>query len=881
MNRQKKYRLIPGIFLLVFFFWAGCRPEEVESPGEIPLDKDWFIQAGEKVLLPGEKVAGPNVDLADWIKTDVPSTVLAALFRSGMVKDPFFGKNLEQIDRLPFVGPWWFRKEFDLSRGKRGRHLRLCFYGINYRANVWLNGQKIGSREDLFGAFRVFDIDITASAQPGRNFLAVEVFPPQPGDFTIGFVDWNPEPPDRNMGIWRPVTLRRSGPVSIKSPFVKTDVDIDTLKEASLTITCDLANSSERAVEGALEAELEDISLTRSVRLEPGEKRSILFDPQEFSELKIHRPRLWWPHSWGEPNLYELTLTFRQDGAVSDERKVRFGIREVSDYVTPEGHRGFKINGQPLLIRGGGWVDDLFLVEEERTLEAKLRLTRQMNLNAIRLEGFWGSSPKLYELCDELGILIMAGWSCQWEWDTYVGKPCDEYGGVQTVEEMELVARSFGDQVVLWRNHPSVFLWLVGSDKLPRPELERKYLHILETLDPTRPVLAAAKGLTSEVSGPTRVKMNGPYDYVPPLYWFEDRKFGGAFGFNTETGPGPQPPPLSSLKRMIPEDHLWPIDDVWNFHCARGMFGTLERYVEALNRRYGKARDVQDFARKAQVVNYEAMRAMFEAFVAHRPKSTGIIQWMLNAAWPKLYWQLYDYYLMPNGAFYGAQKACTPLHLLYHYGENSIYAANDSLEPQVGLGATIRVFDLDSREIFRKEMKLDMAANSSVRVMNLPTLSIETPVFFLDLRLDNETGQALSQNFYWLSQKGDVLDYPATTWFVTPIKEYANFVGLENLPRVELDGTWKYELAGPEGRIHVRLNNPSSSIAFFVEIRVQKAGRKSAVLPIYWEDNYISLLPGEKRTLEARFRLEDLEGEDPEVTVDGWNVKVRVLSPGK
>lgn len=883
MTQKRRTRTGPiflGLFIS-FLFPLACRTKEVAVEREIALDRDWFMQASDKVNATGETIAGPNVDLTGWWRTEVPSTVLASLYRNGEIKDPFFGKNLELIDKDRFARAWWYRKEFSLPALKSLPHVRLFFNGINYRANIWLNGRKIGNKDEIFGSFRIFEFNISDIVRPGKNFLAVEVFPPQLGDFTIGFVDWNPEPPDRNMGVWRPVILRLTGPVSIDNPFVQADVNVETLDEASLTITAELTNHIEEVMEGTLQAELEDIILTQRVRLKAGEKRTVKFDAEEFDKLRLRHPRLWWPHPWGEQNLYELKLKFLQKATVSDERKVIFGIREVADYLTAEGHRGFKVNGRPILIRGGGWVDDIFLADDDRKLEAKLGYVKHMNLNAIRLEGFWGSSSKLYDLCDRLGILIMAGWSCQWEWDSYVGKRCDEYGGIQTPEEMELIVRSFRDQVVLWRNHPSVFVWLVGSDKLPRPELERKYHDILATYDPSRPVLGAAKGLTSEASGPTRVKMNGPYDYVPPVYWFEDKKYGGAFGFNTETGPGPQPPPLESLKRMIPENHLWPIDDVWNYHCARGMFKTLGRYIEALERRYGKPRDVHDFVRKAQVANYEAMRAMFEAFVAHKPRSTGIIQWMLNAAWPKLYWQLYDYYLMPNGAFYGAKKACQPLHLLYHYREKSVYAANDYLEPRRHLRASVRLLNFRSQDIFKEERSFDIEANSSVRVLELPSLPSGEPVCFLDLRLKDGDGKVVSQNFYWLPARGDVLDYQATTWFVTPIKEFADMRALDNLPVVKLDAECNFESNVSERKVLVKLINPAETIAFFVEMRLQKKKSRSAVLPVYWDDNYITLLPGETRTVGARFFLEDLAGEEPEVVVSGWNVESEIRAEAK
>jgi len=438
---------------------------------------------------------------------------------------------------------------------------------------------------------------------------------------------------------------------------------------------------------------------------------------------------------------------------------------------------------------------------------------------------------------------------------------------------MELVSRYLKDQILLWRNHPSILVWMLGSDKLPRPELERKYNEVLGAYDPSRPALMAAKGLRSEISGPTGVKMNGPYEYVPPIYWFEDTQNGGAFGFNTETGPGPQPPPLDSLKKMLPADHLWPIDDVWNYHCARNEFGTLDRYNEALNRRYGKPAGLDDFVRQSQVANYEAMRAMFEAFAARRPATTGVIQWMLNAAWPKLFWQLYDYYLMPNGAFYGAKKASRPVHVLYDPVRQAISVVNDRLSPLSGAKVQVRVYDLQSREVFKDVKDVELGPNLTAEIFRLPAIQGLSPVYFLDLKLADNAGGLVDENFYWLSTRKDVMNYAATEWFVTPIKEFADFRALEKLPPVSLKVLSTFDPAGDERQVRVTLENPGDTIAFFVNLDV--VGRQSgrAALPIYWDDNCVSLLPGERKTLSATFNPADLQGDEPVVRVDGWNVK--------
>ncbi|MCP4658993.1 MAG: glycoside hydrolase family 2, partial [bacterium] len=641
---------------LIAMIMISCQqaPDEAQAPIELPettveLRDDWRIVSAAECTEPGAAISIPDFDTSEWTPTSVPATVLAALVRSGAVEDPYFGKNIERIAAERFADPWWYRTEFSLD-SPLPSHARLVFEGVNYRADVWLNGEKIASREELAGAFRIFEIDVSQNLAAGTNVLAVEVHPPQPGELTIGFVDWNPAPPDRNMGLWRGVKLRLTGDVALDDVFVRSDLDLETLARASLTVSARVVNHSDQPVTAAVTGTIDDVvEIGHEVVLQPREERELVLSPAEFPQLALDQPRLWWPNNLGEPDLYTLRLTAVVDGQVSDTREVTFGIRHVEDYFNDEGHRGYAVNGKKVLIRGAGWVDDMLLADDDRRIEDQIRYVRHMNLNTIRLEGFWGSSRRLYELADRYGILIMAGWSCHWEWEDYLGQPVDEYGGIDTPAEMELISRSLRDQVVWLRNHPSVFVWVLASDLLPRPELEKRYLAGLAEVDPTRPTLAACGSATSEVSGPTGVKMNGPYDYVPPNYWYLDREHGGAFGFNTETGPGPQPPPLESIRRMLPEENWWPIDDMWDFHCGRNEFNTLDRYLKTLNKRYGEASDLPDFARKAQLANYEAMRAMFEAFSVRRPSTTGIIQWMLNSAWPEMYWQLYDHYLVPNG----------------------------------------------------------------------------------------------------------------------------------------------------------------------------------------------------------------------------------------
>lgn len=878
---------------------------------------NWFIQASAKVADGGEKISAPGLVMNRWYPATVPATVMGTLVQNNVYTDIYVGDNLKKISSDPFQGSWWYRTEFPLTADPSKTTFKIEFDGINYRANVWLNGKKVADASVAYGAFRRLEFDVTAEAvRGGQNILAVEIFPPKPGEPTVGFVDWNPAPPDKNMGIWREVRVKATGDVSIDAPFVRTKLDLQAFKEASLTVSAELKNNAANKVSGTLEGRLGSQMFSQDVTLEPKETKKIVFAPETTPELVLKNPRVWWTHDLGTPELYILGLAFKPKGGpkaeaaavepaeaaskpdakdkekdkespwgdtkkrpgmrslYSDVKLVRFGVREVGDYINEQGWRGFKLNGKKILIRGGGWTDDLLFDNRPKKVAAEVAYARHMNLNAIRVEGFFGSSQQLYNLCDENGLLMMAGWSCQWEWENYLGKPVSErYGGIISPEDIKLVAASWRDQVRWLRNHPSIFVWMEGSDLLPAPDLEKEYIAILKEDDPTRPALISAKEQTSELTGRSAVKMRGPYDWVPPTYWYVDKKNGGAFGFNTETGPGPQVPPIESLRKMIPEKDLWPINDIWYYHCSRGEFNTLDTYNEAMTKRLGAPKGLTDYLAKAQFLNYEAMRGMIEAFVANRPVTTGVIQWMYNSAWPKLWWQFYDYYLMPTGAFYGARKAGEPLHLIYDYGTGSVLAVNNTLKPADGLKAVIRVFDIGLKEKFSREVPIALAADE-VRKLDvvLPREGLDK-AWFLDLRLITKDKEVASINFYALSPNPEIMDDARALWYMTPVKQFADMTALQDLPPVSIREKHSFKKDGMGQVVTVELENPTPNLAFQVELNIYKGDSGEVVLPVFWEDNYVSLLPGEKRKVRGIFALEDLGGSEPELKFRGWNIK--------
>lgn len=865
---------IPFVTLAIIIgLSSGCKTGNKTAPVVFNkyLSEGWCIASSEDIKVTGNIISQKGFDVSKWYKTSVPSTVMAALIANNEYPDLFMGENINKVDTSRFRTSWWYRNEFSVDDA--AKNSELVFEGINYRANIWLNGVKIASADTLFGGFRIFKIDISRNVTPGNNALAVEVFHQNEDEPSIGFVDWAPMAPDREMGLWRPVKLITSGKASLDNAFVLSKIDKKEFREADLQVSVEAINNTSKQLKAVVKGAIDNISFEKKVNLKPHEKQLVEFNSSEYPQLKISNPRIWWTYEMGKPELYDLDLAIESGNEVSYSMTTRFGIREVEDYINEFGHRGYMLNGVKILIKGGGWVDGLFLNDSEEKVKAQMEYVRHANMNTIRLEGFWGNSERFYELADELGLLLMAGWSCQWEWNGYLSKPEDDFMSIKTPEDIRLLVNYTRDHVLWLRNHPSIFVWVMGSDKLPRPELERKYDSLFKLIDPSRPVLKACKEQTSVISGKTAIKMRGPYEYVSPNYWYVDTLYGGAFGFNSETGPGPQVPSIEVLKSMIPEDRLWPINDVWNFHCGRNEFQTIERYLKAFSNRYGKQSNPVDFTFKSQASNLEAMRAMFESFAINRSKTTGIIQWMYNSAWPKLIWQLWDYNLMPNGAFYGARIGGRQVNIAYNYGDNSIYITNLKTAVLSNSTADIKVYNLDGTLIEQKKVNAQVKSDGSEKIYSLPDGKPYSKVYFLDLKLYDQQDNIIADNFYWLSRKKDVPDFKNTEWFYTPLSEYADFTDLNKLPEIKIDVADSILKKDNEYEVTVKLSNPNSSIAFLIELNVVGDKSGKSVVPILWDDNYISLTPSETKVVTGRFSPSALKGEKPVFKYKGWNIK--------
>src|SRR6267378_1573353 len=609
MSRRRWFALTLATGLLL----TGRATLGVDEPSKIFLHKDWQIQSSCEAKASGAEISAPGFDAKGWHHADIPATVVGALVTDKTYPDPDYGTNLRSFPGFnddpqhffsnldmpkgsPFRCAWWFRTELSVPAEMEHKTNWLDFLGINYRANVWLNGQKNADANEVAGTFATFEFNVSKALPPGKD-----------------------------MGIWKEVFLRSSGDVSLRNPFVSSKLDTD-YRNAALTISADLRNVSNHIVNGVFRAEVDGKQVSQQVSLNASETKTVSFAPEQYAQLMLENARLWWPYIMGERNLYTAKLSFDISSETSDAATVTFGVREVTSELTDKGYRLFKVNGRKILIRGAAWAPDLLLRWSSKRLDADLNYVRDMGLNTIRLEGRI-DREELYEKADRLGILVMPGWTCCDAWEQWSN---------WKEEQHKIAAESLRSQIRILRNHPSVFVWLYGSDGPPPANVEKMYLAILKELQWPNPSISSASATATTVTGDSGVKMTGPYEYVPPVYWLTDSKAGGAYGYNTETSPGPAIPPRESLERFIPKEHLWPIDDVWNFHAGGERFTTINVFTDGLNRRYGTATSLDDYERKAQAMTYDGQRAMFEAYGRNKYTATGVIQWMLNNAWPSL-----------------------------------------------------------------------------------------------------------------------------------------------------------------------------------------------------------------------------------------------------
>ncbi len=820
---------------LTIFLSAGllCACAVIKAPkadDELVLDKWTLSQEGSEQVY----------------EVSVPSTVAGALSEQGVFGENLLdGDNYFDVDKSIFDKTWIYKTDLDLDVVE-GRHYDLIFNGLNYYADIFVNDVCIASSDTTYGVFIKREYDVTELLGK-KNSIEVRVRRAQPGDLNIGFVDWNPRPLDESMGITQTVRLHTSGPVAIKDVYVIPDLNVETLAEADLEVRVTLRNNESYPVHAEIVLGIQNgETCIVPVELAANEETIVTLTPDQAANLHIDNPRVWWSYDLGSPELYDLNVQVKSGDVVSDSKDVTFGIRKIESRLNEYGYRQFMLNGKDILLKGAGWTDDIFLRDTPESLERQVMYVKDMNMNLIRFENIWGKDDTIYDLCDKHGILALAGWSCQWEWTVYCGLPqVIHVGCILQPKEIDLAARYFEDQVIRLHNHPSIIAWMTGSDCVPTYELEKRYLETYAKYD-YRPYISSAKSLKSELTGWSGTKMAGPYEYVGPDYWYVDTKAGGAFGFNTETGIGANMPQVESIKRMIAEDELWPISDAWDRHCttsgdAMHSMDEIERTVAGL---YGEPKDLEDFVRKAHAVDYDATRAMFEAFRVNTPVSTGVVQWMLNSAWPSIYWQLYDYYGAPTAGYYGTKKGCEPIQLIYNYKDRNVYLVNDGKDA-MDVIASVKVYDENARLLHEQQCTLATSYRNTVKAFDLSRFQGAAHV--VSLEIADVEGTVITDNFYTIGASPNIYDPTCDLWYMTTINEFTDLRYAFSQPSVDIDMTVERKNDG----YVVTLVNNSTAISY-LNILKAKDAEGNLVVPAYWSDNFFPLFPGQIKTVTCR-----------------------------
>lgn len=880
-------RVISALFLFscltLVSLWGATEPTKIE------LSDNWKLASSKDVQEDGAAVSTRDYQGQGWHPIHrMPATVLEILQEDGIFRDLYFGENmLEKVPQDLYKQDWWYRTVFQAPAGFSTYVLE--FPGINYRAEIWINGQKAADNKQIVGMYAAHEVNVTQWIKPGaENILAVKVTPErlvqdvdgvELADSWFDWINWKylgykgkytrehmfdaSFVPDRNAGIWKPVYLRATGDVAIDNPTVNSELSIPQAT-ARLTIYANLHNFATRQTSGVLKATISrkgkpTIEIEQRLTLAPGEAREVSFAPDNYPGLVVTNPDLWWPYTMGRPSLYDLSLEFVQDQKTSDRSHIRFGIRSITQHrdqdeefpdVGKGGNFYLQVNGRDFLMRGGDYTPDLlYRYDPEREAEI-LRYVKDLGINMLRSESKL-SSEHLVELADEEGIPLMFGWMCcnQWEkWDQW------------NEEDYRVANDSLRSQTLRLRPHASMFIWANGSDGLPPEAVRKQYHKILSEVHWPDAVVDTVSSFAKDAKGERiwdGVIMEGPYSWRPPAYWFSG-KYPPTRGSSAEQGDNESIPTLESLKKFIPADKLWPINDTWFFHAgAIKNTNVLMNVQRAVNRRYGTSNSVEDFVRKAQVSHYENTRAQFENFAASgwaNHKMT--LYWMLNSHWPSFYGHIIDYYLSPGGAYYGAKKGLRPLSVVfdaYAKGDHSqarILVFNQTPSDAQGLQVRVRVYDLNGKVIDdRSANSIQVPVNGSTQVMSLPRYPNSTPVFFVRCQLLDGARKLLVDNTYWQSQKDDDMgDRKNDDSFDLKQDSWADMTALNTMTPVPLEVS--AHKAGGKG-ITIRLRNPSDHIAFFERATFSSTQDGDEILPILYDDNYITVYPGETAEIHA------------------------------
>ncbi len=820
----------------------------------------WRMQDVAKVSAAPAEVSGAKFRPEGWYEATVPGTVLTTLVNNKVYPEPLYGENMRAIPESLNKTSYWYRTSFVVPKSYKGKYVWLHFAGVNYSAEIWVNGQKAGS---MRGAFIRGDFDVTQYVKAGREMVVAVLVAPQPhpgvphehtvangvgkngGETaidgptflsTIGW-DWLPAVRDRDTGIWLPVTLSATGPVVVRDPFVRSDLAKGN-DSADLTVSAMVENKSAKPVSGRLVGTIagqgELINFSKDVTVEANKSASITLDKETVAALHVQRPKLWWPNGYGPQNLSKLTLRFEVGKQVSDEQTVQFGVRRIEYQVADSENLTLSVNGVKVMARGGNWgLDEAMKRIPRERLEAQFRMHALANLNIIRNWVGQSTSPDFYDLADKYGILL---------WDEFF-QPNPSDGPDPT--DIDTYLANVTDKILRYRNHPAIAVWCARNEGYPPKELDDTLKGMMTKLDPTR--------LYQSNSADGRgVSSHGPYFWRSPRFFYRLNE-----SFKTETG-SVSVPTIESIQGMMPEKDWETINDDWAQHdMAKGAQGG--EYPFTLARRYGAIRNLADFVRKAQLANYEAFRAMYEGRNAQMFKATtGVITWMSHPAQPSFVWQLYHYDLEPNASLYAAKKAAETVHVQLNEANGGIEVVNNTPNELTGLKVHTTIYGIDSREKSAKDYVVAAVPGSTtVKAVQIDVPASVSPIYFVKLDLTGSDGRLISTNFYWQNAVQD------------------DFTELGKLPAAAIEVTGESRVEGEKTLLTVTLRNPTETIALMTHLQLHQKGSGKRVLPVFYSDNYITLVPGELRTVTVEAATKDLAGDAPQILVDGFNVDVR------
>ncbi len=897
----------------------------------------WKVLSSATATQTGQQISTPGFNTAGWLSVanddaGAPGTEIEALLQNGTCPNVFFSTNMKtcfgymkSIGRdtiKQFNVPWWFRADFTPALAP-GQDAKLIVNGVVGSADVWVNGQQVATSATVTGAYTRFTFDITSQVVSGTNSLAIEMHPNDPTTmYTLDNVDWTQIPPDNNTGVQFPVQLQVGGALIDGNAHV-IQANAANLSSSALTVKSDITNTAASPQTGVVTATITPpgggtpITVSQSVTVPANSTQTVTFAPAQFPTLTISSPQLWWPYQLGAQPLYTLTTSVSQNNVVANSTSETFGIRTITSYLTtgtsagaPNGVRAFKVNNVPIVIRGGGFDPNLFLHYTVADTAKQIALMKSMGINAIRLEGHI-MPDDWFQQMDQAGMLVNAGYQCCDAWEVS--------GSLSSAQlaVLQLSALTIGQNL---RNHPSVFSFQ-WSDNAPTAQQESVSLTGFSQADFKEPLIASAEYKSTATLGPSGEK-EGPYDWVPPNYWYDTTHFaggdetnaGGSWGYDSEQSAGNTVPTLDSINRFMSASdqlNLWQKPSFNQYHTnyegtqhSGYNFGTLFNFDTALTNRYGSWPGLATYVQEAQVQNYENARSQFEAFLDHANNtpvpSTGTIYWQMNKGWPSLLWTLYNDDGDQAGSFFGAQKANTKLHAIYALDNGTVTLDNLGGTSQSGLSVESKVYNLAGSLLNDQQASnITLASQQVANAVLTPAVPAATTpptpaqTYFVELLL-RQNGTIADRNVYWLSTQQDVTNWSQTLGQPQgTLSQYANLQALKTLPQASVAATAATtHQAGPNGAdlattVTITNNSAAPTVGFFLRADVRRGTASGTELAgdnelqsSIWNDNDVTLWPGESETLTATYSSADLQGATPVISVYGWNMaKIDVAAP--